>query len=99
MRSKTAVAQIGSLAGMLTLYPNPNNGNFTLHASLDETQAGPVAVEVTDMIGQQVYSGDAQVQSGILNKEISIPGLCQGMYMLHLKTTDAAATIRFIIRK
>jgi len=100
MRSKTAVAQVGNLAGTLSLYPNPNQGNFVLHATLDGPQTGQASFEVTNIIGQQVYSGTMYIQAGVLNNEFFIPGLSPGMYTLRLITNDgASAAIRFVVQK
>ncbi|MBS1687389.1 MAG: T9SS type A sorting domain-containing protein [Bacteroidetes bacterium] len=100
MRSKTAVAQVGNLAGTLTLYPNPNQGNFMLHAALNESHTGPASFQITNVIGQQVYNGTVYIQAGILNNEFFIPGLSPGMYTLHLITNDGGtAAIRFVVQK
>ncbi|MBX2901870.1 MAG: Ig-like domain-containing protein, partial [Cyclobacteriaceae bacterium] len=67
----TGVAQTANIAAEVKLIPNPNNGVFTVSGTIGEGSE-EVSLEVTDMLGQVVYRGTAQVQGGKLNAGISL---------------------------
>jgi len=81
----------------IKLYPNPNNGQFTLSGSLNGTD-GEVSIEVVNMLGQVIYRGNAQVSNGSIGKHIELPGtLASGTYMLNLITDGTNKLFRFVI--
>jgi len=68
----------------ITLYPNPNDGNFTI------SQLGIRNYElgIMDMTGRVVYSKAINNQKG--TETISLP-LCSGIYYWEMKTEDGIA--------
>ena len=63
-----------------TLYPNPNNGSFTISAS------GLVGdVRVTNVTGQVVYSG---VANAFGKTEVQSPNVPSGVYVVHYEQGD-----------
>jgi hypothetical protein len=95
---KLGVADVDN-ANDFVLYPNPNNGNFTLKGNVGTSH--PVAVEVWNSIGQLVYRNTLQPQNNILNTEITLDKtLAQGLYILKLNTGgEATKLLRFTINK
>jgi hypothetical protein len=69
----------------LIVYPNPNTGLFTVEVCQKEINE-KAQIEVTNSVGQLVYSKTPQVMDGcikeIIELDISLP---DGIYFLHLK--------------
>ncbi len=70
-----------ALNANLQLYPNPNNGAFTLSFfAADE----PAQVKIVAANGQLVYSEQIR-ESGLVQKTLQ-PGLAEGFYLLYFET-------------
>ena len=81
-----------------TLFPNPNNGNFTLKAGLIYDQEVPI--EITNILGQVVYTDKAEVKGKLLLKTFSLGGnLSNGIYFLRLAPKEEKWDIRFVISR
>ena len=57
----------------VSVYPNPANDVFTLKINDDNMQDGAAHIEITNAIGQTVYSGNTEVSNGELIQQV-IPG-------------------------
>lgn len=78
------------------IYPNPNDGNFTL--SIENTQASPVSMEIADLSGKNVYTQDfGNVLS--LSAPISAEHLAAGIYVLKLQKGDKTVFGKFVVEK
>ncbi len=64
----------------IQLYPNPNNGSFTIKGNVHTNKA--VSIKITNAIGQLVYSNNALPQSQELNQLVNLPELANGTYQL-----------------
>ncbi|MBL4653962.1 MAG: T9SS type A sorting domain-containing protein [Flavobacteriales bacterium] len=73
------------------LYPNPNNGNFTVSVS----QQGDYTVIVRNVIGQQVAS---IALNGKLTEEVNLQNADAGIYFVTIKSEGFEKTQRIIIR-
>ncbi len=81
------------------LYPNPNNGQFTLAGMLANVIDGELGLEVVNVLGQTIYRDNVQVRNGSIEKRIELPGtLAHGTYILNLKTGDGNKPFRFVIQ-
>ena len=78
------------------LFPNPNEGNFTLQQMLDDDK--PVTAEVTDALGRVLYK---QVRTFSNNKlRLALDNVPPGLYLLHI--TDSSGKMfnfKFVIAK
>jgi hypothetical protein len=82
----------------VALFPNPNNGSFTLKGSLGNAADQEVSIEVTDMLGQVIYRTKVIAQSGIINQQILLNNnLSSGVYMLDLKAGAENDVFHFVI--
>ena len=70
-----------------TVYPNPNNGQFTLSYMLYETSE--IEMQLTDMMGNVYYQETVTEEADLYNKEMKFEDLNTGMYILTLKLNDA----------
>lgn len=66
------------------VYPNPNNGRFTIQSSVN---SGQLSVEIFNLLGQSVYS-----QSSITNSQFSIDISSQpaGIYIYMVRSENGA---------
>ncbi|MCF8278665.1 MAG: T9SS type A sorting domain-containing protein [Flavobacteriales bacterium] len=78
----------------LNLYPNPNNGNFTIepHFAL----AGTVQMNVYNMMGEVAWTGKSQ---NLIRESIDLSQLQSGIYLLDIRSESKMATKRFIIQR
>ena len=96
----TGVTQVGSLLTDVRLIPNPNTGTFVIKGSLGTTDDEPVSIEITDMIGQVIYSDKTMANGGMVNKQIQLSStLANGMYMLNLVSGTDHKVFHFVIEQ
>ena len=94
------VQQVASGNSDISLLPNPNQGSFTLRGTVGVTTDEEVTIEVTDMIGQQVYSSKVMVSGGKINEQIKLSGrLANGMYLLNLRSGSDNKVFHFVIEQ
>jgi PKD repeat protein len=79
---------------VLLVYPNPNDGNFTL--SFLATESSDYKIEITNAIGQQVYVENMTDFSGSYSKQLSVIEFGQGVYTISL-TNSKKETVKKII--
>jgi uncharacterized repeat protein (TIGR02059 family) len=77
----------------MTLYPNPNNGKFTIDF------ANPILGEkceiiISDLYGKLVYQGTVLREE--LSKHIDLPGIRKGIYVLIIKDKEIIITKKFM---
>jgi hypothetical protein len=84
----------------MTLYPNPNNGEFNVLITSSNEEATPVMIEVINLMGQVVATSIAPEHYGISDIHISIPGgVASGVYILRARTNTTELTKKFIINR
>ncbi len=74
----TGIQDIDQGDGETTIYPNPNNGVFTIQIANSYQSVGSNRVEVYNMLGEKIYQ-----ESGVTNKEstINLTGKPAGVYL------------------
>jgi len=76
-------------AANIAVYPNPNNGSF----SVELMNPGPYTLEVTDLQGQRVY-----YTSGTSAPEIvKVNGLTQGLYIVQVTIDNQVITKKVVV--
>ena len=81
----------------VSISPNPNNGVFTLTCTSSKN-AG-VTIEITNLIGQIVYSDNALFQKGKISTELVLNRtLSNGTYFLRINSDSCVTTIPFVIQ-
>ena len=89
----SAVATVTQGAG-LTLYPNPNNGVFTLQGTVGATGSGNTSIEIMDLTGKVVYSTNAALPNGQINAHLQIGDVVtSGMYFVRLSSAGASVVL------
>ncbi len=84
-----------------TIYvaPNPNKGIFTIKGTYGTTDDVAVSIEVTDMLGQVIYRGNATATGGELNEVIQLKGIANGMYLLSLRSGVADKVFHIVVEQ
>lgn len=81
----------------VSLAPNPNTGEFVLKGMLPtgNTQA---TIEITNMLGQQVYSAKVGVRNGKIEETIRMGNdMPNGIYLLHLTSGVEKSIFHFVV--
>lgn len=89
----SSVANITTDNAKLSLFPVP--ATDILHLRADFTQAGKLHGSVTDMQGRVVYKWEEDAAKQY-TKQIALPQLAAGSYILQVKSGDEQATKQFI---
>jgi len=83
-----------SQSGQFSLYPNPNNGEFTVSL---RTASENVGIEVFDIRGRAVYTQLFKNVGGVLNQSINLSSVQSGMYLVKVSSGIQTATKKIII--
>ena len=81
----------------LSLFPNPNSGQFELDFSLD--QAAPVTVRMISIDGKEVYREQIENFTGKYNNYIDISGNTAGVYVLQIIQGEEILNRKVVIDK
>jgi len=80
-----------------SIFPNPNNGAFTVIATLGVAE-GSACLTITDMIGQVAYSSIVPAINGKINAQIQLnKELAKGVYMLNLRSGPDNRVVHFVV--
>lgn len=80
----------------LILFPNPNNGKFTIKAKVGSDQIMPY--EVLNTLGMVVYSDIVQTVDQQMERDIEIDGsLASGVYFLRIMMSGQSREIAFSV--
>jgi hypothetical protein len=80
--------------------PNPNNGGFVINGTLASAANEEVSIEVTDVLGQIVYTGKVMARNGEVNERIQLGNnIANGMYILNLHTATEVAAFHFVVKQ
>jgi subtilisin-like proprotein convertase family protein len=64
-----------------SLYPNPNNGNFTLQ--FNSNTSSKIKVEIFDLSGRRIYDKE-YLTTGIFNENIELSNASAGVYLVNI---------------
>jgi subtilisin-like proprotein convertase family protein len=76
------------------LYPNPNDGNFTVKFSTASSE--DVAIDVYDMRGRQIYTNEFS-NNGAFNQTIDLNTVQSGVYLVSISSGDTKMVKRIIV--
>jgi len=98
LSAKNLVASITDIPNNIksfAVYPNPNSGIFNIVLDLKELE--DVTIRIFDISGTIISTEKLGRFSGILNKEINLPGLSRGMYYIQVITDKGTLNAKVII--
>lgn len=79
------------------LFPNPNDGRFTIKGNLKSDQT--IQMVVVNDIGQQIYTDKVKSSKKLINHSVTLPAVANGVYMLHLRANGKKKVIPFTVGK
>lgn len=81
----------------LILFPNPNNGQFTLRGNFKNEQE--MQLRVVNAAGQLVYKESFKTIRRQVNRSITLPAVASGVYTLHVRYPGASKSIPFTVTR
>ena len=99
-----AVGQRGASNEYLTidqvnLYPNPNNGTFSLNVESSSQKNSIVEIQIFDMYSRLVGNYTTQSYLGVFSKTITNSNLQNGIYFVTYIIGNTRKTIRMLVQK
>jgi hypothetical protein len=82
--------------GGYTLFPNPNNGIFTVQFSRLNTVINKGFIEVTNMVGTMVYQSNFNANILSAQRSFNLSFLLPGAYIIKVKCGDANGVFKMI---
>jgi hypothetical protein len=89
------IQSLNAAAGTLTIFPNPNDGSFSVQAS--GLKSGTVQMELIDAIGQRVYLEESELSGAAFQHSVRLPDLANGVYTLRLRQADRLVLRQLLI--
>ena len=82
----TGIDNIRSGNGQITIYPNPNNGEFVIQSSAAN---GRSSLEIYNVLGQNIYSNSLNLSKGS-SAEINLGSQSAGVYFYRISKQDGS---------
>lgn len=79
-----------------SMHPNPSKGVFIL--SLSQTESKDVNIQITNLLGQKVFSRFFKEYNGYLKEEIDLTEYEQGIYLLQIESGKDWISKKIIIQ-
>ncbi|MEI7801978.1 MAG: T9SS type A sorting domain-containing protein [Bacteroidota bacterium] len=84
----------------VALYPNPNEGQFTINLSAYDLSTTPVNIDVYNVLGQVVYSKIINLTDGKLNSLIQLPSnVDDGLYNVRIRKGSFETYSKIVVSK
>jgi len=96
--NNVGVQEISTGSDDIKLVPNPNKGTFLVKGTIG-TGDEEVMIEVTDMLGQVVYKHTITTANGMINEQVQLGNIANGMYLLNLHTTDGTKVFHIVVEQ
>ncbi len=82
----------------IRVMPNPNNGTFIIKGTIGTGIDEEVSLEISNMLGQVVYSNKVMARDGKLNEQVQMSnGLASGMYILNVRSANEHNVFHFVV--
>ncbi len=89
---------VTELNGSLSLFPNPNTGNFTLSGTLAVNTNSVLTYEVVNVLGQVVHKGTTVAKNGVISQQVVLgKNISAGTYMLRVNGENENKVFHFVI--
>lgn len=88
----------GANDDVFAIYPNPNNGDFTIQVQTASLTADAINIAIYSSTGAVVYQTTNTIDNGNPNQTISLGNtLASGMYMVKINTGNTSVTKTLIV--
>jgi hypothetical protein len=96
--TSTSNVVVRAVPASISLVPNPNKGTFVVKGTTGSMNDEQVTLEVTDVLGQVVYSAKVTAYGGKLNETISLSStLANGTYLMNLRSATSNTVVHFVV--
>lgn len=92
-RKKELVENVEALEKSVTLYPNPNNGNFSL--KFEGEERGEVELEIRSINGQLVQKRTVDLSNSTNQLEFDISDQAKGVYLIKVSDQKTVEVLKF----
>lgn len=79
----------------LSLFPNPNNGTFTISAN--GLFDGKAELQIINSLGQLVGQWNKNIVNGEIFETITMQGLRAGIYLFKIRSKESIRTLKFTV--
>jgi hypothetical protein len=93
----TSVTEMETAINDVLIYPNPTNGNFSIEYQLTKNE--DITIEITDILGREVYKTVHTNQVIGTNKQEVNTFLENGVYNFNLKMGNSTTNKKIVINK
>ncbi|MCB0700698.1 MAG: T9SS type A sorting domain-containing protein [Chitinophagales bacterium] len=97
MRVGTDIATLYNQSN-INIYPNPNNGQFTVDITTACNRPNTIRLVITDMMGRIVYTKALNPTAGQTTEDIYIPNILKGLYIVKAITEVGESISRLSIQ-
>ena len=98
--SGAGVKPLAAPGADFTLFPNPNNGGFTIHGATGTNTDDAVTIEITGVTGQMVYNKKSYAKQGTVDEQIALdPALADGLYIVTIHTATGTKAFHFALNR
>jgi len=81
---------------VLQMYPNPNNGEFTIQ--INSLTNGIYEISVVDLVGKELYKLEMNCNVGDNIQKLNLQKLEKGIYLVHLRKGEQTVTKKLFVR-
>jgi peroxiredoxin family protein len=99
LTSGTEITSRVEAANKAQVYPNPNNGNFTLNVATGVTAKATATVQIVDMLGNVVMTATATNNNGSIVANIKNSILQNGVYTVKYTVGNVTNSIKMVVKK
>ncbi len=97
--SNVGVAPVVVAVSDIRLVPNPNKGLFTVKGSLGVATDQDVVLEVTNMLGQVIYTNKVVARNGVIDQTIQLNNVANGMYILNFHSGSEDKVFHMVVEQ
>ncbi|HKC68295.1 MAG TPA: PKD domain-containing protein [Bacteroidia bacterium] len=83
----------------ISIYPNPSLGVFTLSLTNVTAGAEKAQINITNILGDVVYSSTEQVSNNTVTKQFDLQNMANGAYFIKVNMGNQISTSKIIINK
>lgn len=89
------IGESGANAG-INIFPNPNNGEFTLQIA--NAIHGNALITIANTTGEVIYTRKIQIKGDLHSENISLANSGSGIYLLKVETSNGTTIQKLVIR-
>jgi len=94
--SRTKVPAVEQQDREVSIYPNPNNGIFTV--SFDNSDAQQVDLRIINVIGNEIYHEVIPRSEIQVTKTIDLNRFAKGLYYVKIETENYSSVRRVVVK-